>query len=109
MAQFVGAEIIPKAVKGGFAQAAMGFLVGNRTPETLKPIFEQPMMKQMGIVTEAGDVDIDLLYNMCKAGFKAEDTYTVDLPYPLGRLKLDASDLDKIYQSLGGQDAQVSV
>ena len=100
--RFAAAEIVPVFAKNLWVQGAANFLIGNRTPHVLKNALDKPMMRTIGVVTEEGKIDLDLLYGMGRQGFQGQPNLALDLPDPLGRITVRQSDLDKLYSYLGG-------
>jgi hypothetical protein len=111
VSQFIGAEIIPNVTANVFAQGALGVLVGARMPKLLEGYLDTPAVRQLGIVTDDGQVDVDLLYKMALGGFeKSPDGVPISIPDPLGRgthvLTIKQADVDSVYRYLAGSAAK---
>jgi len=61
-----------------------------------RPMLENPWLKNMGIVDENNNVDMDLLYQAAKEQVSKTPECVIDLPYPLGKLTLKNADIEKL-------------
>ena len=95
-ARFIDTEVLPhlptgKAIGAGIMLALM--MDGGK--EKILALREHPAVKMMGIMDEAGNVNIDRLYNVARP--KLEKNLPVSIPL-IGELTFDQNDVDKLYR-----------
>lgn len=95
--RFADQEIIPhlptgKGIGAGIALA----LIMDGGKDRLMKLREHPAVQIMGVVDEAGNIDIDRLYNAARPKMDGQKL-PVTVPI-LGELRFDVGDLDKLYR-----------
>lgn len=95
-AKFADNEIIPHLPKGKGIGAgiALALIMDGGKAQLLK-LRENPAVQMMGVMDEAGNIDIDRLYNAARPRF--ENKLTVSVPL-LGDMRFDQNDVDKLYR-----------
>lgn len=95
-AKFADNEIIPHLPtgKGIGAGIALALIMDGGKAQLLK-LRENPAVQMMGVMDEAGNIDLDRLYNAARPRF--ENKLTVSVPL-LGDLRFDQNDVDKLYR-----------
>ena len=100
-AAYIEQEIIAKI--GGWQKWVAGAVVA-RMLERADTIFEQlrnyPAVQMLGIIDDSGNIDIDTLHVEFKRQAQ-RGPVSFDVPM-IGKLTLNESDVDKIYQSIKG-------
>lgn len=94
--RFADAEIGPhlptgKAIGLGVALS----LIAEGGKEQLLTLRENPVVQMMGVMDEAGNINIDRLYNAARPKF--EQKLPVSIPF-IGDLTFDQNDVDKLYR-----------
>lgn len=103
-ATYIESEIISKI--GGWQKWVAGAAVSmalNRADAIYETLRQNPAVGMLGIIDDSGNIDIDTLY----AEFKRQaqrGPISFDVPM-IGKLTLNESDVDKIYQSIKGGSA----
>jgi hypothetical protein len=103
-AAYIEQEIIAKI--GGWQKWVAGAAVSmalNRADSIFEALRQNPAVQILGIVDGDGNIDVDALY----AEFKRQaqrGAVSFDVPM-IGKLTLNESDVDKIYQSIKGVSA----
>ena len=89
-------EVIPHLPggKGIGAGIALALIMDGGKAQLLK-LRENPAVKMMQIFDEAGNIDLDKLYNAARPRF--ENKLTVSVPL-LGDMRFDQNDIDKLYR-----------
>lgn len=95
-AKFADNEIIPHLPtgKGIGAGIALALIMDGGKAQLLK-LRENPAVQMMGVMDEAGNIDLDKLYNATRPRF--ENKLTVSVPL-LGDMRFDQNDVDKLYR-----------
>lgn len=95
-AKFADNEIIPHLPmgKGIGAGIALALIMDGGKAQLLK-LRENPAVQMMGVMDEAGNIDLDRLYNAARPRF--ENKLTVSVPL-LGDMRFDQNDVDKLYR-----------
>ena len=95
-AKFADNEIIPHLPtgKGIGAGIALALIMDGGKAQLLK-LRENPAVQMMGVMDEAGNIDLDKLYNAARPRF--ENKLTVSVPL-LGDMRFDQNDVDKLYR-----------
>ena len=95
-AKFADNEIIPHLPtgKGIGAGIALALIMDGGKAQLLK-LRENPAVKMMQIFDDAGNIDLDKLYNAARPRF--ENKLTVSVPL-LGDMRFDQNDVDKLYR-----------
>ena len=96
-AKFADNEIIPhlptgKGIGAGIALA----LIMDGGKARLLQLREHPAVQMMGVMDEAGNIDLDRLYNAARPRFDGQKL-PVTVPI-IGELRFDVGDLDKLYK-----------
>ena len=96
-AKFADNEIIPHLPtgKGIGAGIALALIMDGGKAQLLK-LRENPAVQMMGVMDEAGNIDLDRLYNAARPRFDGQKL-PVTVPI-IGELRFDVSDLDKLYR-----------
>ena len=95
--RFADLEIIPHLPtgKGIGAGIALALLMDGGKARILQ-LRENPAVQLMGVMDEAGNVDLDRLYNAARPKVDGQKL-PVAIPV-IGELRFDVSDLDKLYK-----------
>ena len=96
-AKFADNEIIPHLPTGkGIGAGIMLALIMEGSREKILALRENPAVKMMQIFDDAGNIDLDKLYNAARPRF---DGQKLPITVPIiGELRFDVSDLDKLYR-----------
>lgn len=90
---FVENEVAVKAVGlAKFMYYGAGFLLTNQMEQIYKSVAQSPIVKQMGLMDENGNFELDTLYITAKYASQKSGMFTV------GGVTLDESDIEKLYQ-----------
>lgn len=96
-AKFADNEIIPHLPTGkGIGAGIMLALIMEGSREKILALRENPAIKMMQIFDDAGNIDLDKLYNAARPRFDGQKL-PVTVPI-IGELRFDVSDLDKLYR-----------
>lgn len=94
--RFVDTEILPHLPTGkGIGAGIMIALIMDGGKERIIALRENPVVQMMGIMDEAGNINIDRLYNAARPKF--EQRLPVSIPF-IGELTFDQNDVDKLYR-----------
>ena len=90
-------EIIPHLPTGkGIAAGIALALIMDGGKSQLLQLREHPAVQMMGIMDEAGNIDLDRLYNAARPKV---DGQKIPLTIPvIGELRFDVNDVDKLYR-----------
>lgn len=97
VAQYADNEIIPhlptgKGIGAGIALA----LIMDGGKSRILALKDHPAVQMMGVMDEAGNIDLERLYNAARPRF---DGQKLPITVPIiGELRFDVSDLDKLYR-----------
>ena len=97
VAQYADNEIIPhlptgKGIGAGIALA----LIMDGGKSRILALKDHPAVQMMGVMDEAGNIDLERLYNAARPRF---DGHKLPITVPIiGELRFDVSDLDKLYR-----------
>lgn len=100
-AAYIEQEIISKI--DGWQKWIAGAVVArtlDRADTIVDALRQNPAVQMLGIFDDSGDIDIDALYTEFKKQAQ-RGPVSFDVPM-IGRLTLNESDVDKIYQSIKG-------
>ena len=94
--RFIDTEILPhlptgKGIGAGIAVA----LIMDGGKERILALRENTVVQMMGVMDEAGNINIDRLYNAARPKF--EQKLQVSIPF-IGDLTFDQNDVDKLYR-----------
>ena len=90
-------EVIPHLPGGkGIGAGIMLALIMEGSREKILALRENPAVKIMQIFDDAGNIDLDRLYNAARPRFDGQKL-PVTVPI-IGELRFDVSDLDKLYR-----------
>ena len=90
-------EVIPHLPGGkGIGAGIMLALIMEGSREKILALRENPAVKMMQIFDDAGNIDLDRLYNAARPRFDGQKL-PVTVPI-IGELRFDVSDLDKLYR-----------
>ena len=97
VAQYADNEIIPhlptgKGIGAGIALA----LIMDGGKSRILALKDHPAVQMMGVMDEAGNIDLERLYNAARPRFDGQKL-PVTVPI-IGELRFDVSDLDKLYR-----------
>ena len=101
---FIGVILgsIPMLFKSSFLPGGKGIgagimlaLIMEGSREKILALRENPAVKMMQIFDDAGNIDLDKLYNAARPRF--ENKLTVSVPL-LGDMRFDQNDVDKLYR-----------
>ena len=94
--RYVDTEVIPHLPGGkGIGAGIMLALIMEGSREKVLALRENPAVKMMQIFDDAGNIDLDKLYNAARPRF--ENKLSVSVPF-IGDLKFDQNDVDKPYK-----------
>ena len=94
--RFIETEILPHLPTGkGIGAGIVIALIMDGGKEKILALREHPVVKLMGIMDEAGNINIDRLYNAARPKF--EQRLPVSIPF-IGDLTIDQNDVDKLYR-----------
>lgn len=97
VAQYAENEIIPHLPtgKGIGAGIALALIMDGGKAQLLK-LRENPAVQMMGVMDEAGNIDLDRLYNAARTRV---DGKKIPLTIPvIGELRFDVNDVDRLYK-----------
>lgn len=97
VAQYADNEIIPHLPtgKGIGAGIALALIMDGGKAQLLK-LRENPAVQMMGVMDEAGNIDLDRLYNTARTRV---DGKKIPLTIPvIGELRFDVNDVDRLYK-----------
>jgi hypothetical protein len=90
-------EVIPHLPGGkGIGAGIMLALIMEGSREKILALRENPAVKMMGVMDEAGNIDLDRLYNAARPRFDGQKL-PVTVPI-IGELRFDQNDVDKLYR-----------
>lgn len=90
-------EVIPHLPGGkGIGAGIMLAPIMEGSREKILALRENPAVKMMQIFDDAGNIDLDRLYNAARPRFDGQKL-PVTVPI-IGELRFDVSDLDKLYR-----------
>lgn len=97
VAQYAENEIIPhlptgKGIGAGIALA----LIMDGGKSRILALKDHPAVQMMGVMDEAGNIDLERLYNVARPRFDGQKL-PVTVPI-IGELRFDVGDLDKLYR-----------
>lgn len=97
VAQYADNEIIPhlptgKGIGAGIALA----LIMDGGKSRILALKDHPAVQMMGVMDEAGNIDLERLYNAARPRFDGQKL-PVTVPI-IGELRFDVGDLDKLYR-----------
>ena len=95
--RFADNEVLPRLPTGkGIGAGIMLALVMQGGRDKLLALREHPVVQMMGVMDEAGNIDLERLYNAARPRF---DGQKLPITVPIiGELRFDVSDLDKLYR-----------
>jgi len=108
LSRFFVEEVVPKmgAGQNPFLLGMADSIIRKKGPDFIqgmaRPMLENPWLKRTGLVDEAGNVDVDTLYQAAKEQVSKTPECVIDLPYPLGKLTLRNADIEKLNQLCRG-------
>lgn len=100
--KYVDAELLPHLTGG--KKIALGIYAGLAAENMEKIISqyrESPAVKMLNIFDDAGNVDIDRLYNQAAKMFPSGEKQMLHIPM-IGDLTVDRSDVEKLYNYIRG-------
>lgn len=98
LANYLDAELMPQLQKAGWEKVLVGTVASlaiRRAGTIVKGYKDNKVVKMLGIMDEAGNVDVDTLVAEVKKNVGKEG-FTVDVPV-LGTLTFHKDDVDKLY------------
>jgi hypothetical protein len=101
VAKYIDTEIIPalpgwkKWVFGGGAV----LMLSNQ--QVIDMVFNNQMVKALGIITDSGMVDIDKVHTAIMPQIQKTGAIDIDIPM-IGTIKIGASDVDTLYRMIVG-------
>lgn len=101
MAAYLDAELIPQLQKTGIERVIVGTaasLLIRKAGSIVEGYKDNKMVKMLGIMDEAGNVDVDMLVEELKKNVPKEG-FTVDIPI-IGTLTFHEEDIDKMHDSI---------
>lgn len=94
--RFIDTEILPHLPTGkGIGAGIIIALIMDGGKEKILALRENPVVQMMGVMDEAGNINIDRLYNAARPKF--EQKLPICIPF-IGDLKFDQNDVDKLYR-----------
>jgi hypothetical protein len=95
VSRFLDIEILPKmAGRDKWILTALATVYIAKLPEIIRKISEYPAVKILGVIDDAGNIDIDTLMTSIRpAAMQTPATFTVPMG---GTITLTAADLDKL-------------
>lgn len=100
--RYVDTELLPKLTGG--KRLALGIysgLAAENLEKTMLQYKDKPAIKMLNVIDEAGNVDIDRLYNQATKMFANGEKQIIHIPV-IGDLTVDRTDLEKLYQLIRG-------
>ena len=100
--KYVDSELLPH-LTGGW-KIALGIysgLAAENLEKTVMQYKENPAVKMLNIIDDAGNVDIDRLYSQASKMFSNGEKQVIHIPM-IGDLTLDRTDLEKLYNYIRG-------
>lgn len=100
VAAYLDSELMPKIAGNQFEKVVAGTAVSlliRRGGNMIANATNSSTIKMLGIVDEAGNIDIDAVYEEMKKNMPTEGPVKVELPI-IGVLSFNKDDLDKLYE-----------
>lgn len=96
-------QLLPKfdPPKQFLAGTAMGVL-GEKTEAIITDLAKMPVMRRLGVVTENGSVDIDVLLKAAKEQMQMQGSLPIEIPL-IGKITFNESDLRELYNAISNQ------
>ncbi|MDE7424992.1 MAG: hypothetical protein K2N51_15095 [Lachnospiraceae bacterium] len=98
VADYLDAELMPKLQSNGIEKVIVGTAVSlliRKSGAIIEGYKENKLVKMLGIMDEAGNVDVDILVEELKKNI-SKDGVKVDIPI-IGTLTFHKEDIDKLY------------
>lgn len=101
VARYVDEELLPGIQQGGakgFAIGVAASLLVKRGGNLLRGYAQKDILRQMGLVTADGAVDLDAIRDAAKDNIPS-DGLSVDLPMGIC-IRINTGDVDKLYEMI---------
>ena len=102
LVKYIDADILPHLT--GFKKVALGAyaaLAANNLVTMMEKYKNSPAISILDVIDENDNVDIDKLYQAFSSMMPDGQKYSIDIPM-IGELRVDRSDLEKLYQYIRG-------
>lgn len=102
LVKYIDTDIMPHL--SGMKKVGLGIyagLAGNNIAALVERYAHHPAVEVLGVVDEAGNIDIDALYNAAVPMFSDGKKIPINIPM-IGELTVDKTDLEKLYQYMKG-------
>lgn len=101
---YIQTKVMPRLDdKRQFALGTFYFLGAVRINQMIDALRGNQIVQAFGVIDEAGQVDIDALYNAAHAQMQAQGKLTLDIPF-LGSFGFDGSDLRDLRDCIARQE-----
>lgn len=100
--KYIDSDIMPKL--GGLKKIGLGAyvaLASRNARGVLEKYMHHPGVEVLGVISEGGEIDVDALYQAIAPMMANGEKVPISIPM-IGEIRLDRSDLDKIYQNVKG-------
>lgn len=101
---YIQTKVMPRLDdKRQFALGTFYFLGAMRINQMIDALRGNQIVQAFGVIDEAGQVDIDALYNAAHAQMQAQGKLTLDIPF-LGGFSFDGGDLRELRDCIARQE-----
>lgn len=101
---YIQSKMMPRLDdKRQFALGTFYFLGAVRINQMIDALRSNQIVQAFGIIDEAGQVDIDALYNAAHAQMQAQGKLTLDIPF-FGRFAFNSDDLRELRDCIAQQE-----
>ena len=100
--RYVDTELLPHLTGG--KRLSLGIYAGLAAENIGKTVLQykdNPAVKMLNVIDDAGNVDIDRLYSQASKLFANGEKQIIHIPV-IGDLTVDRTDLEKLYQMIRG-------
>lgn len=102
LVRYIESDVMPHL--DGMKKVGLGIyagLAGNNISTLISKYAHHPAVEVMGIIDDAGNIDLDAVYQAALPLFSNGQRVPINIPL-IGTLTVDKTDLDKLYQYMKG-------